>query len=67
MKRHNEKSYSLYSLKTFVPEVGRSSMTSTKLRGKIPDLSPSSPLAHSSFTYSLRIIISPSEKLNSSF
>lgn len=50
-----------------VPVPGRSSMTSTKFKGKIPDTPLSSPLAHSSFTYSLRIIVSPSEKLSSSF
>lgn len=49
-----------------IPFPGRSSITSTKFKGKIPDVPLSSPLAHSSFTYSLRIIVSPSEKLSSS-
>lgn len=51
----------------FIPVPGRSSITSTKFKGKIPDVPLSSPLAHSSFTYSFRIIVSPSEKLSSSF
>lgn len=51
---------------TVIPVPGRSSITSTKFKGKIPDAPLSSPLAHSSFTYSLRIIVSPSEKLSSS-
>lgn len=53
--------------KAFIPVPGRSSITSTKFKGKIPHVPLSSPLAHSSFTYSLRIIVSPSEKLSSSF
>lgn len=53
-------------LQAFIPAPGRSSITSTKFKGKIPDMPLSSPLAHSSFTYSLRIIVSPSEKLSSS-
>lgn len=61
--------YTTISLKAFahIPVPGRSSITSTKFKGKIPDTPLSSPLAHSSFTYSLRIIVSPSEKLSSSF
>lgn len=63
--------YKTMLLKTFanifIPVPGRSSITSTKFKGKIPDVPLSSPLAHSSFTYSFRIIVSPSEKLSSSF
>ncbi len=45
---------------------GRSSSTSTKLRGKIPTWPFTSPRAHSSPTYSFSRITSPSEKESSS-